>query len=435
MGVDITVMAKGEVVYTNLLYRFLLGGAGIFLGILLCIIRIPVGQKGKKRIFTLSLFCLFNGVWNLTNPAFAASIAGGSNLMEVLWQMTCMLQLLSVIGLLYSITHAGVKTAVGILFWCTGILAGATVVCLNIHVINQLEFTYLLMLLTGIVCTILLAILIVEVLRKERTACEMLYSLFPVGIFWLTEAAFFVKESRYNGDFTQLGMLLFCLTQTAFIMREFRPLPAESLYEGQKGNMTDKRAAAKISQMPPHFLYHSLNDIQQLYDDEPQKGTKALQHFCGFLKQNMESLSDVTLIPFEKEMVHVREFLYLAKMRFGDRLNVYTEIKVDNFLLPSLALQSIVENAVQHGIMKKLGGGTVTIKTKKQGDTIVITVMDDGTGFDVREIRQDDEQEHLGIIHVKQCIEIQCGGIFQIRSRKGMGTVVTMILPQRRSTF
>ena len=82
--------------------------------------------------------------------------------------------------------------------------------------------------------------------------------------------------------------------------------------------------------------------------------------------------------------------------------------------------------------MKKKGSGTVTIKTEKKEDDIVITIADDGAGFDVHHVR-DDGRMHLGIANVRKRLEIQCGGSLLIESEVGTGTVVTMILPQRRN--
>ena len=142
----------------------------------------------------------------------------------------------------------------------------------------------------------------------------------------------------------------------------------------------------------------------------------------------------MNLIPFEKEMIHVREFLYLEKMRFGDKLLVETELSATDFLMPSLTLQPLVENAVRHGIRKKKGSGTVTIKTEKRGESVIITVADDGDGFETGEM-PDDGRLHLGISNVKKRLEAQCKGSLQIQSKRGVGTVAVVTLPLRRNVI
>ena len=194
----------------------------------------------------------------------------------------------------------------------------------------------------------------------------------------------------------------------------------------------DNSLAVMQSQIQPHFLYNSLIGIKQLCDTDPGRASEALQHFCLFLRQNLESLSDMNLIPFEKEMIHVREFLYLEKMRFGDKLSVETRLLATDFLLPSLTLQPLVENAVRHGIRKKKGGGTVTIKTEESGQEVIITVADDGAGFDTGKMPEDG-QLHLGLSNVRKRLEAKCGGSLQIQSKRGVGTVATIILPLRRN--
>ena len=196
----------------------------------------------------------------------------------------------------------------------------------------------------------------------------------------------------------------------------------------------DSSVAVMQSQIQPHFLYNSLIGIKQLCDTDPGKASDALQHFCLFLRQNLESLSDMNLIPFEKEMIHVREFLYLEKMRFGDKLLVETELSATDFLMPSLTLQPLVENAVRHGIRKKKGSGTVTIKTEKRGESVIITVADDGDGFETGEM-PDDGRLHLGISNVKKRLEAQCKGSLQIQSKRGVGTVAVVTLPLRRNVI
>lgn len=69
--------------------------------------------------------------------------------------------------------------------------------------------------------------------------------------------------------------------------------------------------------------------------------------FFLFIWGNLDSLSDSGLISFDKEMVHIKDYLYLEKMRFAERLNIRQEIIYEDFMLPSLSVQPIIENAVQ----------------------------------------------------------------------------------------
>lgn len=185
-----------------------------------------------------------------------------------------------------------------------------------------------------------------------------------------------------------------------------------------------------ISQVQPHFLYNSLMGIKQLCDTDPQKASEALEHFAYYLRGNLDTLTQQRLIPFEIEMRHVNDYLYLEKMRFDQKLTIHLELQYTDFMLPAMTLQPIVENAVRWGITKKKGGGTLTVRSEAVEGDVVISILDDGAGFDPLKIK-DDGRTHIGIENVRQRVMLQCGGTMHIESKKGCGTTVKIILPQK----
>jgi two-component system LytT family sensor kinase len=118
--------------------------------------------------------------------------------------------------------------------------------------------------------------------------------------------------------------------------------------------------------------------------------------------------------------------------RFGDLLHVEYDIQVSGFRLPALSLQPIVENAVRYGIMQRENGGTVKISSEERDTDFLITVADDGVGYDVLEPKADG-RTHVGIANVRKRIEMMCGGSLEIRSTPGSGTVATISIPKRSS--
>ena len=194
--------------------------------------------------------------------------------------------------------------------------------------------------------------------------------------------------------------------------------------------LAEARVSIMLSQIQPHFLYNSLAGIKELCDaGEQQASSTALEHFAYYLRGNMDSLSDTRLIPFSKEVSHVKDYLYLEKMRFEDRLIIVWELDVTDFLLPPLTLQPIVENAVRHGITEKKDGGTLTIRSEETDRGVLITVTDDGVGFDP-DAPQTDGRSHVGIQNVKSRLQSQCGGTLTIESQCGIGTKAAIILPE-----
>lgn len=201
--------------------------------------------------------------------------------------------------------------------------------------------------------------------------------------------------------------------------------------ESQRIKQENIRAetAIMLSQIQPHFLYNTLGAICELCDGN-EGAQKALITFSNYLRTNMNTLSQKGLIPFKKELEHVRQYLWLEKMRFEDKLNVVYDIKTDNFLLPALTVQPIVENAILHGIMKGENGGRICISTEEEDGFFYVFVEDDGDGFLPE---KDIEGDHIGLVNVQARLKAMCAGELIIKSTALRGTQVSIKIPGEKA--
>lgn len=193
--------------------------------------------------------------------------------------------------------------------------------------------------------------------------------------------------------------------------------------------LLEQQTAIMLSQIQPHFLYNSLGAIGDLCYLDADKAHEAVVTFSGYLRMNMDSLSQKTPIPFEKELEHTRQYLWLEQLRFEERLQVEYDIRATSFLLPVLTLQPLVENAVRYGVIQKRAGGRIRIRTREDDDAYRITVEDNGAGFDPGELRTD-ERSHTGIANVRARLAALCGGRLEIESTPGVGTTAVILLPK-----
>lgn len=196
------------------------------------------------------------------------------------------------------------------------------------------------------------------------------------------------------------------------------------LSEEQEKN---KEAQIKImmSQIQPHFIYNSLSSISTLIPIDPKKAQKSLDDFTEYLRHNLSSLTQTNLIPFEDELRHIQTYVSLEKVRFNERLNVIYDIQTTDFYVPPLSLQPLVENAVKHGILKKVEGGTLLFKTEEVEDAYIVTIKDDGVGFDAKEL-QIDTNKHFGINNIKHRLTTMCHAELLIKSEPNKGTLATV---------
>ena len=190
----------------------------------------------------------------------------------------------------------------------------------------------------------------------------------------------------------------------------------------------DKEAQIKImlSQIQPHFIYNSLSSISTLISIDPQKAQAALDNFTEYLRHNIASLTETRLIPFEDELKHIKSYVALEQMRFGDRVRVVYDIQARDFYVPPLSIQPLVENAIKHGILKKLEGGTLVVKTAETMDFSVVEVIDDGVGFRMEDVNSA-ENRHFGLNNIKYRVEKTCGGKVTVSSKTDEGTHITVL--------
>ena len=190
-----------------------------------------------------------------------------------------------------------------------------------------------------------------------------------------------------------------------------------------------------VSQIRPHFVYNTLSSIAILCDIDPKTAKEAAITFAKYLRANMDALKQKAPVPFEIELEHLKNYLYIEKLRFADALNVEYDIQTTDFELPILSIQPLVENAVKHGVGMKKYGGTVKIVTKETDTAYEVVVSDDGVGFDPEEarIRQEtksDGKSHVGMENTKKRLKEMCGADIVIESRIGEGTTARVIIPK-----
>lgn len=197
----------------------------------------------------------------------------------------------------------------------------------------------------------------------------------------------------------------------------------------QDKELTDQRIDIMLSQIQPHFIYNSLGVIYHLCESDPKTARKAVRKFSDFLRGNMESLNAHGPIVFEKELNHAANYLYLEQQRFGDKLQVIFSIKTENFLIPPLTVQPLVENAVQHGILNKKDGGTIIIRTEETDEYAVVIISDNGIGMEkAKEHPSLGNHAHIGIANVRNRLKEMVDGKLEIES-SNCGTTVTILIP------
>ena len=241
----------------------------------------------------------------------------------------------------------------------------------------------------------------------------------------------------FTGDFIYSNFEAAVIIFSAIQLTEIMLIARKSIIQASRADKIERellqsKVSIMLSQIQPHFLYNTLVVIRQLCDIDPKTAKEAITEFAGYLRGNLDSLTLNTTISFEKEMEHVENYISLEKKRFGDKIDIDYDIEAFDFNVPSLTIQTIVENAVRHGITKRKEGGTVKITTRENAYNYTVEIMDNGIGTELSKQSRTTEKDrsHVGIDNARKRIEIMCDGTLEISSTPNVGTTVLITIPK-----
>lgn len=191
--------------------------------------------------------------------------------------------------------------------------------------------------------------------------------------------------------------------------------------------LAESRISTMMSQIRPHFIYNTLGSIEQLCELDPPKAGKLVHNFAKYLRGNFRELDNLKPIRMSQEMEHVHHYISIEQVRFPD-MTFSFEMNSDDFSLPALTIQPIVENAIKHGLMKLQTGGSIRVMSYETDTHYCVSVEDDGVGFDTSILR--DEREHVGIRNIRGRLKAMVDGTLEIESTPGVGTKVLIKIPK-----
>ena len=156
----------------------------------------------------------------------------------------------------------------------------------------------------------------------------------------------------------------------------------EAAQTATEKELTVAKLSLLHAQVEPHFLYNTLASAQLLTRSDPARADEMLGHLIQYLRHSLPRTDDEQST-LGAELERALAYLEILKVRMGSRLSVQVDVP-ENLRatpLPPMMLQTLVENAIKHGLEPRTGGGTVWIRARRTDDTVAVTVADDGDGF------------------------------------------------------
>jgi two-component system LytT family sensor kinase len=219
--------------------------------------------------------------------------------------------------------------------------------------------------------------------------------------------------------------------------------------DASRARLDRAEVRALRAQISPHFIYNALNTVASFVRTDPDRARELILEFADFTRYSFRAAGEFTVL--SDELRNIERYLALERARFGDALEVRLQIapEVLGVVLPFLALQPLVENAVRHGLAGAARGGTVTIVAADAGTDCVISVEDDGIGMDPDLLRSgaldaietgtgpagSGESAHVGLANVDDRLRAAFGNDYGliVETAPGAGTKVSLRVPKFRA--
>ena len=280
-----------------------------------------------------------------------------------------------------------------------------------------------------------------KVLRKPRSALAMwtlnvviLVALAATGtvaagaifiaIGWVQPSGF-GEFYRHNIAITILITLLVGCGFIAYETQRSKLVQAAVDRERALKLATEARLSSLESRLHPHFLFNTLNSISSLIPDDPKRAERLVEQMAALLRFSLDS-AQRGMVPLERELKIVNDYLEIEKARLGDRLEFGIRVKGDpeGVGVPPLAIQTLVENSIKHAIAPDRAGGKVEVNVAVSAAGVEIAVYDSGPGFSLERT-----PAGHGLDNLQNRLTTLYGGGARLRATRNGTAAVNVLLP------
>lgn len=411
---------------------------GMILLLLLTIgvVAIAAGQrlleKQEMRLRYYVVLLVLVGLWSISgNPVITDMTAHGYSwwLVHILTRM-----LIPIVYLLFLRGYMQRRRMTMLVDGGMLITALAYVTAVILQLLGLVEFSQSYEVLGGLyrigflLYTVIMAIGWLRYQQRELRAITIVQSLLVAagGIdLFVRPNHLYQQESTFWQMAVVVYMFLLIWLVIRLIMEQIRQqvIQAEEGYEGQR--------AQAVAMMNPNFLFAALNSLLNITKREAPHTAKFIFAFSKYLRYNFDSVRKEQLIPFAQELEHIVAYLELQRMRMPG-LQIEIEDKLHDFFVPSRSIEAIVENAAKYGIGKNGNQGRIIVRSYERRDSYAIQIVDEGAGFDTDMLYHKDTPTSMKT--VRQRLEASVGGVIEVNSRYGVGTIVTVKVPKKQQS-
>ena len=227
-----------------------------------------------------------------------------------------------------------------------------------------------------------------------------------------------------------------------FMIEEINRLINDIMFE--KKTRLNMQQKVLENQLTPHFLFNALQIVSlQAYEAEAQQVCETLTNLSYILTEKLRETGTFTTV--DNEIKYIRAYVAIIKAKYEDKIEFVFNIddSLRDFEIPKFMLQPIIENSISHGVIPKIGKGTIQLRVLRDNNKAIFIISDDGVGMNatqwdkiknkanIENTAPVDDGEHIGLVNINIRLRIlyQNNYSFDLRSERFSGTIITIRLP------
>jgi two-component system LytT family sensor kinase len=277
-----------------------------------------------------------------------------------------------------------------------------------------------------------------QIVRKLETNWQLVLVLALIALELLRQALglrFGVDHLFYLGtpssQWLTLIVVLATVLAVATPIKIWNSARIEHRLQEQEKLLLAAKVEALKSQINPHFLFNTLASISSLVRSQPDTARMLITKLSGLLRRLLRSHAH--FVTLREELESIDEYLDIEVVRFGPKLTVRKDISPDTLdtVVPSMILQPLVENSIKHGFARKVGPGTITIRSWRERGRAIVEVDDDGMGV-VLDSQDQPMSSGIGLANVRERLRVIYGASYQLTltSEPGRGFRARIEVPE-----
>ena len=288
-------------------------------------------------------------------------------------------------------------------------------------------------------------------LRQPQLDRQIFLLLLITGMGFVASVIASIDPRRYfalhSGSWPiEIAICLCSPVVVGIPLKIWHAIRIERKLKEQERLLLEARLDALQRQINPHFLFNTLNSIGSLVRSKPELAREMIVKLASILRALLKTRE--AFVPFSEELAFTDDYLAIEVVRFGEKLRVVKEIAPESLdiIVPSMLLQPLIENSIKHGLEPRIGGGTITLRSRVEREMLVIEVEDDGVGMSEAKPGSGISRRGTGIgmRNVRERVQMlygagsggagsgglaESGARVEVHSRPGRGTRIALWLP------